>query len=126
MIRTLMRDLEDGPLHFVLLFAFVAGVFGVFHLVGELEEGVFEVVEAIWRRLAVLRGADGGHGGGVDADVRVSSGRPRPVLLVRCEVDVVVDVAVDVVKFYSYGSGAWSTDIGVAREEARDLQLSTR
>lgn len=38
--RTLVRDLEDGPEHFVLLFAFMAGVFGVFELVLEFEEGI--------------------------------------------------------------------------------------
>jgi len=38
---TLMRDLEDGPERLVPLFALVGGVFGVFHFVGEFEEGVF-------------------------------------------------------------------------------------
>jgi hypothetical protein len=60
-IRTLMGDLEDRPQHLVLLLALVRGVLGVFHLVGELEEGVFDVVEALWRRLAVARCAKGRH-----------------------------------------------------------------
>lgn len=59
-----MGDLEYGPHHFVLLFAFVRCVFGVFHLVLELEEGVFDVFEAVWRRLLVAcAGAVGWHVG---------------------------------------------------------------
>ena len=50
-----MRDLEDGPQHLVLLFALVACVLGVFELVLELEEGVFDIVEAFGWRLPVLR-----------------------------------------------------------------------
>lgn len=60
-IRTLMGDLKDGPEHFVLLFAFVRGGLGVFHFVFEFEEGVFDVLEAVWWRLAVFGGADCGH-----------------------------------------------------------------
>ena len=63
-IRTLVGDLEDRPQHLVLFLAFVRGVFGILHLVRELEEGVFDVVEALGRRLAVARGAEGRHGGG--------------------------------------------------------------
>lgn len=59
--RTLVGDLEDGPGHFVLLLAFVAGVLGVFHFVGEFEEGVFDVFEAVWWGLAVLSCSDRGH-----------------------------------------------------------------
>merc|ERR1711981_32482 len=65
-IHTLVRNLEDGPLHLVLLLAFVTRVLGVFHLVGELEEGVFDVVETVRRRLAVLRCSNGGHVGDCD------------------------------------------------------------
>jgi len=61
-----MRDLENGPDGFMALHAVVGGGFGVFHLVGEFEEGVFDVVEAVGRGLAGLGGADGGHAGGWD------------------------------------------------------------
>jgi len=59
-----MRDLKNGPDGFVALLAVVGGGFGVFHLVGEFEEGVFDVVEAVGWGLAVLGGADGWHGAG--------------------------------------------------------------
>lgn len=58
-----MGDLKDGPEHLMLLFAFVAGVLGVFHFVGKLEENVFDILETVWRRLAILGGADSGHRG---------------------------------------------------------------
>jgi hypothetical protein len=45
----------------VLLLALVRGVLGILHLVCELEEGVFDVVEALWRRLAVAGRAKGRH-----------------------------------------------------------------
>ena len=61
-IHTLMGDLEDRPQHLVLLLALVRGVLGVFHLVGELEQRVFDVVEALWRGLAVAGCAEGRHG----------------------------------------------------------------
>jgi len=60
---TSMRDLEDGPERFATLLALVRGVFGIFHLVGEFEEGVFDVVEAFGGRFAGAGWADGGHGG---------------------------------------------------------------
>lgn len=56
-----MGDLEDRPQHLMLLLALVRSVLGVLHLVRELEQGVFDVVEAIGRRLAVTRGAEGRH-----------------------------------------------------------------
>jgi hypothetical protein len=56
-----MGDLKDRPQHLVLLLALVRGVLGVLHLVGELEQGVLDVLEAIGRRLAVARGAEGRH-----------------------------------------------------------------
>lgn len=62
-----MSDLEDGPEHFVLLLAFVAGVLSIFHFVGEFEEGVFDIFKAFRWRFAVFRGADRGHFGG-DSD----------------------------------------------------------
>jgi hypothetical protein len=61
---SLVRYLEDGPDHFVLFLAFSGRVFSVFHLVGEFEEGVFQVVEAVWRGFfGGARGADGWHFG---------------------------------------------------------------
>lgn len=56
-----MCDLKYRPLHLVPLLALVAGVLGVLHLVAKLEQRVFDVVEAVGRRFAVLGGADGGH-----------------------------------------------------------------
>jgi hypothetical protein len=61
-IRTLMGDLKDRPQHLVLLLALVRGVLGVLHLVGELEQRVFDIVEALWGRLAVAGCAEGRHG----------------------------------------------------------------
>lgn len=49
-----MGDLEDGPKHLVFLFALMTGVLGILHLVGELEESILDVFEAIWRWLAVF------------------------------------------------------------------------
>ena len=60
-IRTLVSDLEDRPLHLVLLFALVTRVLGVLHLVGELEESILDVVEAIRWRLAVSCATDRWH-----------------------------------------------------------------
>ena len=56
-----MCDLEDGPQHLVLLSALVRGIFGILHLVGEFEECVLNVFEAIWWRFAVLGRTDGRH-----------------------------------------------------------------
>ncbi len=61
-VPTLMRDLEDGPQHLVLLFALVTRILGVLELVLEFEEGVFDVFEAVWWRFAVFCTADGRHG----------------------------------------------------------------
>lgn len=47
------------------LLALMRGVFCIFHLVAELEQGVFDVVEAVWRGFTCPRGADGRHGVGV-------------------------------------------------------------
>jgi hypothetical protein len=58
-----MSDLKDRPEHLVPLLSFVRRIFGVFHLVCELEERVFDVVEAVWWGFAVSRAADGRHGG---------------------------------------------------------------
>jgi hypothetical protein len=62
----------------VLLLALVRGVLGIFHLVGELEEGVFDVVEALWRRLAVAGCAKGRHVCFLSFRVYVSVGGKRP------------------------------------------------
>lgn len=37
------------------LFAFMRGILGVFHLVTEFEQRIFNVVEAIWRWLSIAR-----------------------------------------------------------------------
>lgn len=49
----------------MLLLSLVRRILGVFHLVIELEERIFYVVEARRRGLAVARGADGRHTGGL-------------------------------------------------------------
>jgi hypothetical protein len=80
-IHTLVGDLEHGPEHFVFLLALVANVLGVFHLVGELEERILNILKAIGRGLAVFGCADCGH---VD-DVVLSSvlfGRVRRLSMV--------------------------------------------
>lgn len=70
-----MTDLEYGPEDFVFLLSFVGGVFGIFHLIAELEQGIFEIVKASGRRLAIARRADGRHFrgivGGTEEDVLV-------------------------------------------------------
>jgi len=48
-----MCDLKDGPHHLVLLFALVCSILCVFHLVLELEKGVFDVVEAVGWGLSI-------------------------------------------------------------------------
>lgn len=45
------------------LLAFVRGVFGIFHLIAEFKEGIFDIVEAIWGGLAGSRAADRRHVG---------------------------------------------------------------
>ena len=56
-----MANLKYRPQHLVLLLALVRRVLGVLHLVRELEERVFDVVEAVRWGLAGARRADGGH-----------------------------------------------------------------
>lgn len=56
-----MSDLKDGPDHFVLLLPFVRGILGVLELVGEFEQSVFDVFEAVGRRLAILGAANRRH-----------------------------------------------------------------
>ena len=75
-ILTLMCDLKDWPERFVLLFAFVAGVLGILHLVLELEQSIFDILEAIWRWLAVLSCTYGRHRGDMCAlEVSACTGR---------------------------------------------------
>jgi len=57
-----MTDLEYWPQDLGAPLSFVRGVLSVFHRVAELEERVFDVVEAVGGRLASARGADGWHG----------------------------------------------------------------
>jgi len=47
-----MTYLKDGPHNFMALLALVCGIFGVFHLVAEFEERVFDVVKTGWWGLA--------------------------------------------------------------------------
>lgn len=49
----LVGDLEYGPLRLVFGHIVVGGVLGVLHLVAEDEQVVFDVAEALWRRLAL-------------------------------------------------------------------------
>jgi hypothetical protein len=58
-----MGNLKNGPQGLIPLLALVWRVFGVLHLVGELEECVFDVVEAIWWRFAVAGAANRRHSG---------------------------------------------------------------
>lgn len=44
------------------LFTVVRGVFGIFHLIVEFEEGVFDVIVAVWWGFAISRAADWRHG----------------------------------------------------------------
>lgn len=59
--RALMRDLKDRPHDLVSWNICRWQVLGVLHLVGEDEEGVLDVAEAGWRRLALGSVADSGH-----------------------------------------------------------------
>jgi hypothetical protein len=61
LVLTLVRNLKDGPQSLISLLSLVRRILGVFHLVGELEEGVFDVVEAVWWRFAVAGTADRWH-----------------------------------------------------------------
>lgn len=63
-----MSDLEDWPDHFVLFLSFVRGIFGILELVGEFEQSVFDVFEAVGRRLAVSGAADRRHSCSRDRD----------------------------------------------------------
>lgn len=56
-----MCDLKDWPHHLVLLLAFVRSIFGVLEFVGEFEESVFDVLEAVRRRFAVFGAANWWH-----------------------------------------------------------------
>lgn len=56
-----MRDLEDRPHDLVLWDVGGREVLGIFHLVGEYEEGVFDVAEACRRSFALRCVADGWH-----------------------------------------------------------------
>lgn len=50
----------------MLLLALMRRILGIFHLVVELEERIFYIVEARWRGFAGAGGTNGGHfGGGV-------------------------------------------------------------
>lgn len=57
----LVRDLEDGPLCLVLGDVVGRRVLRVLHLVGEHQQVLFDVAEALGGRLALGCGADRGH-----------------------------------------------------------------
>lgn len=56
-----MTNLKNGPQDLVSLLALMRGVLGVLHLVAELEQRIFQVVEAVWRRFTVARRSYGRH-----------------------------------------------------------------
>jgi len=58
-----VADLKNWPEHFVPLLAFMRSVLGIFHLVAELEEDVFDIFESGWWRFAVARCTNGRHDG---------------------------------------------------------------
>lgn len=58
---TLMRDLKNRPQHLMPLFTLVRCVLGVLHLVAELQQSIFKIVEAVGWRFAVARGANRWH-----------------------------------------------------------------
>lgn len=58
-----MADLKYWPKDLMPLLAVMRGILGVFHLVAELEKGIFNVVEAIWWRLAIASRSDRRHEG---------------------------------------------------------------
>ena len=43
------------------LFALVRSVLGILHLVAELQQGIFDIVESVGWRFAVARGANRWH-----------------------------------------------------------------
>jgi hypothetical protein len=58
---TLVADLEDRPEYLVPFLSLVWSILRVFHLVAELQQSIFNVIEAIWRSFAVARGTNGWH-----------------------------------------------------------------
>ena len=52
----------------MLLLSIVRRILGIFHLIVELEERIFYIIEARWWGLAVARGADGRHVGGLSSN----------------------------------------------------------
>ena len=57
----MMCDLEDWPHHLVLLLALMRSIFRVLEFVGEFEESVFDVLEAVRRRFAVFGATNRWH-----------------------------------------------------------------
>lgn len=57
-----MRDLKDWPVHRVSRNVVRGGVFGIFHLIAEDQEVVFDVAEASGRLLSRGGRSDGWHG----------------------------------------------------------------
>ena len=58
---TLMTDLKNWPQNLVPLLALVRRVLCVLHLIAELEQSVFQIVEAIRRRFPIARRSYGRH-----------------------------------------------------------------
>jgi hypothetical protein len=56
-----VANLEDGPEHFVSLLSIMRSVLSILHLIAELEQGVFNIVEAGRRRFAIAGCANGRH-----------------------------------------------------------------
>jgi len=59
--HTLVADLEDGPENFVFLLSLMRSILGIFHLIAELEQSIFDIVEAGRRRFAISGCANGRH-----------------------------------------------------------------
>jgi hypothetical protein len=74
-----MADLEDGPQSLIAFLSLVWGILGILHLVGKLEESVFDVFEAIWWRLSVTGGARWWHSWACVGEVEVVDSRDRSV-----------------------------------------------
>ena len=60
-MHTLMAYLKDGPKDFRSLLALERGVLCILHLIRKLEKGIFDIVEAVWRRFSIPCGANRRH-----------------------------------------------------------------
>lgn len=62
--RTLVTDLEYRPENFIFLLSFMRRILSILHLIAELQQGIFNVVEAGGWWFAIASGADWRHDGG--------------------------------------------------------------